>query len=71
MLSKFLSISPCFQSSEADKFIFTNEAIANQLTFDNGAVRGTPFSKRFRCEFLRQYVVSQGREILYNIPSPR
>ncbi|XP_078594600.1 uncharacterized protein LOC144872399 [Branchiostoma floridae x Branchiostoma japonicum] len=58
-------------SSEADKFIFTNEAIANQLTFDNGAVRGTPFSKRFRCEFLRQYVVSQGREILYNIPSPR
>ncbi|XP_035678062.1 uromodulin-like 1 [Branchiostoma floridae] len=58
-------------SSEADKFIFTNEAIANQLTSDNGAVRGTPFSKRFRCEFLRQYVVSQGREILYNIPSPR
>ncbi|XP_035678059.1 uromodulin-like isoform X1 [Branchiostoma floridae] len=58
-------------SSEADKFIFTNEAIANQLTSDNGAVRGTPFSKRFRCEFLRQYVVSQGREVLYNIPSPR
>ncbi|XP_035676003.1 ZP domain-containing protein-like [Branchiostoma floridae] len=58
-------------SSEADKFIFTNVAIASQVTTDNGAVRGTPFSKRFRCKFLRQYVVSQGREILYNIPSPR
>ncbi|XP_035666994.1 uncharacterized protein LOC118409788 [Branchiostoma floridae] len=58
-------------SSEDDKFIFTNEAIASQVTSDNGAVRGTPFSKRFQCEFLRQYVVSQGRDILYNIPSPR
>ncbi|CAH1264423.1 CUZD1 [Branchiostoma lanceolatum] len=58
-------------SSEDDKFIFTNEAIGGQVTSDNGAVRGTPFRKRFQCEFLRQYVLSQGREILYNIPSPR
>ncbi|XP_035681935.1 uncharacterized protein LOC118419592 [Branchiostoma floridae] len=58
-------------SSEDDKFIFTNEAIANQLTSDNGAVRGAPFSKSFRCEFLRQFVFSQGREVLFNIPSPR
>ncbi|XP_066271448.1 uncharacterized protein [Branchiostoma lanceolatum] len=58
-------------SSEDEKFIFSNEAIASQVTSDNGAVRGTPFRKTFQCEFLRQYVVSQGREILYNIPSPR
>ncbi|XP_078597687.1 ZP domain-containing protein-like [Branchiostoma floridae x Branchiostoma japonicum] len=58
-------------SSEEDKFTFINEAIASPVTSDNGAVRGAPFSKRFWCKFLRQYVVSQGGEILYNIPSPR
>ncbi|XP_019638459.1 PREDICTED: neurogenic locus notch homolog protein 1-like [Branchiostoma belcheri] len=58
-------------SSEDDKFVFTNEAIGSQETADNGAVRGTPFSKRFQCEFVRQYVVSQGRQIMYNIPLPR
>ncbi|XP_035679046.1 uncharacterized protein LOC118417560 [Branchiostoma floridae] len=56
--------------SSDDKFTFINEVIARQVVYDNGAVRGTPFRKRFHCEFLRRYEVS-GRQILYNIPSPR
>ncbi|XP_066270068.1 uncharacterized protein [Branchiostoma lanceolatum] len=54
-----------------DKFVFSNEAIANQVTHANGAVRNQPISLPFQCEFLRQYVVSQGGNIMYNIPSPR
>ncbi|XP_035692524.1 uromodulin-like [Branchiostoma floridae] len=58
-------------TSSADKLTYINEVIGSHVTYENGAVRATPFRKRFQCEFLRQYVVSQGREILYNIPSPR
>ncbi|CAH1268950.1 OIT3 [Branchiostoma lanceolatum] len=58
-------------TSAHDKLTFINEIIANQVTYENGAVRGTTFRKRFQCEFLRQYEVSQGKDILYNIPSPR
>ncbi|XP_035669067.1 uncharacterized protein LOC118411132 [Branchiostoma floridae] len=53
-----------------DKFIFSNEAIANQVTHANGAVRNQPINLPFQCEFLRQYDVSRG-PIMYNIPSPR
>ncbi|KAI8499070.1 hypothetical protein Bbelb_235230, partial [Branchiostoma belcheri] len=55
---------------ENDKFIFMNEAIADPVTLANGAVRGTSFRRRFQCEFHRQFVISQGREVMYNIPSP-
>ncbi|XP_066267651.1 uncharacterized protein [Branchiostoma lanceolatum] len=57
--------------SADDKLTYINEVSASHVTYENGAVRATPFTKRFQCEFLRQYVVSQGQEILYNIPSPR
>ncbi|CAH1266494.1 OIT3 [Branchiostoma lanceolatum] len=59
------------EPSGDDKFIFSNEAIANQVTHENGAVRNQPMTLPFQCEFLRQYVVSQGGDIMYNIPSPR
>ncbi|XP_035668860.1 uncharacterized protein LOC118410979 [Branchiostoma floridae] len=58
------------ETSGDDKFIFSNEAIANQVTHENGAVRNQPISLPFQCEFLRQYDVSGG-PIMYNIPSPR
>ncbi|XP_019633508.1 PREDICTED: uncharacterized protein LOC109476932 [Branchiostoma belcheri] len=58
------------ETSGDDKFIFSNEVIANQVTHDNGAVRGQPVNLPFHCEFLRQRVVS-GRAIMYNIPPPR
>ncbi|XP_035660890.1 uncharacterized protein LOC118405495 [Branchiostoma floridae] len=57
-------------NTEYDKFIFMNEVISEQVTLENGAVRGTDFRRRFQCEFHRQFVISQGREIMYNIPSP-
>ncbi|CAH1253307.1 NPTX2 [Branchiostoma lanceolatum] len=59
------------ETSGDDKFVFSNEAIANQVTHANGAVRNQPISLPFQCEFLRQYSVSQGGDIMYNIPSPR
>ncbi|KAI8504691.1 hypothetical protein Bbelb_178090 [Branchiostoma belcheri] len=58
-------------SSEAGILIFSNAAIGAPVMADNGAVRGAPFSETFQCEFTSQFVVSQGEEILYNIPSPR
>ncbi|KAI8510962.1 hypothetical protein Bbelb_118780 [Branchiostoma belcheri] len=57
-------------TSGDDKFIFSNEVIANQVTYDNGAVRNQPVNLHFQCEFLRQRDVSGGA-IMYNIPSPR
>ncbi|XP_078667410.1 uncharacterized protein LOC144909212 [Branchiostoma floridae x Branchiostoma belcheri] len=59
------------ETSGDDKFIFSNEVIANQVTQANGAVRNQPVNLPFQCEFLRQHVVSQGDDIMYNIPSPR
>ncbi|XP_078598036.1 uncharacterized protein LOC144874087 [Branchiostoma floridae x Branchiostoma japonicum] len=59
------------ETSGDDKFIFSNEAIANQVTYANGAVRKQPINLPFQCEFLRQYDVSHGGAIMYNIPSPR
>ncbi|XP_019639599.1 PREDICTED: uncharacterized protein LOC109481455 [Branchiostoma belcheri] len=59
------------ETSGDDKFIFSNEVIANQVTQANGAVRNQPVNLPFQCEFLRQHVVSQGNDIMYNIPSPR
>ncbi|XP_078579047.1 uncharacterized protein LOC144863579 [Branchiostoma floridae x Branchiostoma japonicum] len=53
-----------------DKYIFINEAIAHQETLENGVVRGTAFRQSFQCEFIHQFVISQGREVMYNIPSP-
>ncbi|XP_078667427.1 uncharacterized protein LOC144909227 [Branchiostoma floridae x Branchiostoma belcheri] len=58
------------ETSGDDKFIFSNEVIANQVTYDNGAVRNQPVNLHFQCEFLRQRDVSGGA-IMYNIPSPR
>ncbi|KAI8510957.1 hypothetical protein Bbelb_118730 [Branchiostoma belcheri] len=58
------------ETSGDDKFIFSNAVIANQVTYDNGAVRGQPVKLPFHCEFLRQRNVSGGA-IMYNIPSPR
>ncbi|KAI8485003.1 hypothetical protein Bbelb_372490 [Branchiostoma belcheri] len=58
------------ETSGDDKFIFSNEVIASQVTHDNGAVRGQPVNLPFQCEFLRQRDVSGGA-IMYNIPSPR
>ncbi|XP_019646463.1 PREDICTED: uncharacterized protein LOC109486987 [Branchiostoma belcheri] len=58
------------ETSGDDKFIFSNEVIASQVTYDNGAVRGQPVNLPFQCEFLRQRNVSGGA-IMYNIPSPR
>ncbi|XP_078667263.1 uncharacterized protein LOC144909086 [Branchiostoma floridae x Branchiostoma belcheri] len=59
------------ETSGDDKFIFSNEVVANQVTQANGAVRNQPVNLPFQCEFLRQHVVSQGNDIMYNIPSPR
>ncbi|XP_078693729.1 uncharacterized protein LOC144923237 [Branchiostoma floridae x Branchiostoma belcheri] len=59
------------QESSADKIIFSNEAIGSPVEHDNGAVRGATFRKRFQCEFVSQFVVSQERNILFNIPPPR
>ncbi|XP_019639362.1 PREDICTED: ZP domain-containing protein-like [Branchiostoma belcheri] len=59
------------ETSGDDKFIFSNEVIAKQVTQANGAVRNQPVHLPFQCEFLRQHVVSQGDDIMYNIPSPR
>ncbi|KAI8491016.1 hypothetical protein Bbelb_314350 [Branchiostoma belcheri] len=59
------------ETSGDDKFIFSNEVIAKQVTQANGAVRNQPVNLPFQCEFLRQNVVSQGDDIMYNIPSPR
>ncbi|XP_078693777.1 ZP domain-containing protein-like [Branchiostoma floridae x Branchiostoma belcheri] len=59
------------QESSEDKIIFSNEAIGSPVVQDNGAVRGATFRKRFQCEFVSQFVVSQERNILFNIPSPR
>ncbi|KAI8490945.1 hypothetical protein Bbelb_313640 [Branchiostoma belcheri] len=59
------------ETSGDDKFIFSNEVIAKQVTQTNGAVRNQPVNLPFQCEFLRQHVVSQGDDIMYNIPSPR
>ncbi|XP_019640125.1 PREDICTED: ZP domain-containing protein-like [Branchiostoma belcheri] len=58
-------------SSEAGILTFSNAAIGAPVMGANGAVRGTPFTETFQCEFTSQFVVSQGEEILYNIPSPR
>ncbi|XP_019626183.1 PREDICTED: uncharacterized protein LOC109471335 [Branchiostoma belcheri] len=58
------------ETSGDDKFIFSNEIIANQVTYDNGAVRNQPVNLPFQCEFLRQRNVSGGA-IMYNIPAPR
>ncbi|KAI8514606.1 hypothetical protein Bbelb_071970 [Branchiostoma belcheri] len=58
------------ETSGDDKFIFSNEVIASQVTQDNGAVRNQPVNLPFQCEFLRQRDVSGGA-IMYNIPSPR
>ncbi|CAH1253312.1 OIT3 [Branchiostoma lanceolatum] len=65
------STSNLGHTSGDDRFVFSNEAIANQVTHANGAVRNQPISLPFRCEFLRQYSVSQGGDIMYNTPSPR
>ncbi|XP_066291395.1 uncharacterized protein [Branchiostoma lanceolatum] len=59
------------ETSGDDKFIFYNEAIANQVTHANGAVRGQPINIPFHCQFLGQYDVSHDGVIMYNIPSPR
>ncbi|KAI8484645.1 hypothetical protein Bbelb_375860 [Branchiostoma belcheri] len=59
------------QESSEDKLTFTNEAIGNHVVHENDAVRKTPFKKSFQCEFIRQYVVSQNRSFLFNIPHPR
>ncbi|KAI8495164.1 hypothetical protein Bbelb_271500 [Branchiostoma belcheri] len=56
------------QESSDDKLIFSNEAFGSPVVQDNGAVRGATFSQRFQCEFVRQFVVSQERTILFNIP---
>ncbi|XP_078693765.1 uncharacterized protein LOC144923270 [Branchiostoma floridae x Branchiostoma belcheri] len=56
------------QESSDDKLIFSNEAFGSPVVHDNGAVRGATFSQRFQCEFVRQFVVSQERTILFNIP---
>ncbi|XP_035671245.1 uncharacterized protein LOC118412473 isoform X1 [Branchiostoma floridae] len=58
------------ETSGEDHLIFYNEAIANQVAHENGAMRGQPINMRFHCEFLRRYDVSQG-EIMYHIPSSR
>ncbi|XP_019630254.1 PREDICTED: uncharacterized protein LOC109474390 [Branchiostoma belcheri] len=59
------------QESSGDKLIFSNEAIGSPVVQDNGAVRGTPFSKSFQCEFVSQFVISQEQNILFNIPPSR
>ncbi|XP_019632280.1 PREDICTED: ZP domain-containing protein-like [Branchiostoma belcheri] len=59
------------ETSGDDKFIFSNDVIAKRVTQANGAVRNQPVNLPFQCEFLRQHVVSQGNDIMYNIPSPR
>ncbi|XP_078694923.1 uncharacterized protein LOC144923909 isoform X2 [Branchiostoma floridae x Branchiostoma belcheri] len=59
------------QESSEDKIIFSNEAFGSPVEQDNGAVRGATFRKRFQCEFVSQFVVSQERNILFNIPPPR
>ncbi|KAI8495109.1 hypothetical protein Bbelb_270950 [Branchiostoma belcheri] len=59
------------QESSEDKIIFSNEAIGSPVVHGNGAVRGATFRTRFQCEFVSQFVVSQERNILFNIPSPR
>ncbi|KAI8513894.1 hypothetical protein Bbelb_082180 [Branchiostoma belcheri] len=59
------------QESSGGKIIFSNEAFGNPVEQDNGAVRGATLRKRFQCEFVSQFVVSQERNILFNIPPPR
>ncbi|KAI8510713.1 hypothetical protein Bbelb_116290 [Branchiostoma belcheri] len=59
------------ETSGEDKVIFSNVVIANQVTYENGAVRNQPVNLPFQCEFLRQYGVSQGGDIMFNIPPPR
>ncbi|KAI8494649.1 hypothetical protein Bbelb_278750, partial [Branchiostoma belcheri] len=59
------------QESSGGKIIFSNEAIGSPVEQDNGAVRGATFRTRFQCEFVSQFVVSQERNILFNIPPPR
>ncbi|XP_019639649.1 PREDICTED: uncharacterized protein LOC109481513 [Branchiostoma belcheri] len=54
--------------SRQDKLTFTNEAIGNPVVHNNGAVRGATFRKRFQCEFVSQFVISQEQNILFNIP---
>ncbi|XP_019644136.1 PREDICTED: uncharacterized protein LOC109485145 [Branchiostoma belcheri] len=57
--------------SSQEKLIFSNEVFGSPVVHENGAMRGAPFSKKFQCEFVRQYVVSQDQNILFNIPPPR
>ncbi|KAI8513888.1 hypothetical protein Bbelb_082120 [Branchiostoma belcheri] len=65
-------LQECGTIQEAkDKLIFINEAISSPAVQDNGAVRGVTFRTRFQCEFVSQFVVSQERDILFNIPPPR
>ncbi|XP_078695107.1 oncoprotein-induced transcript 3 protein-like [Branchiostoma floridae x Branchiostoma belcheri] len=59
------------QESSEGKIIFSNEVFGSPVEQDNGAVRGATFRKRFQCEFVSQFVVSQERNILFNIPPPR
>ncbi|XP_019621164.1 PREDICTED: ZP domain-containing protein-like [Branchiostoma belcheri] len=59
------------QESSDKKLIFINEAISSPVVQDNGAVRGVTFRKRFQCEFVSQFVISQEKEVLFNIPPPR
>ncbi|CAH1251741.1 MFGE8 [Branchiostoma lanceolatum] len=61
------------QTSGSNKYIYSNAAIADQVIDDNGAVRNPAISLPFQCEFIHQFVVSQGQgqgaDIMYNFPS--
>eukprot|EP00058_Branchiostoma_floridae_P024242 XP_002609732.1 hypothetical protein BRAFLDRAFT_78537 [Branchiostoma floridae] len=58
------------RQTSADKFIFINEAIATPVVLGSGALRGANFSRRFQCEFIRRFDITQGREVMHNIPPP-
>ncbi|XP_035670272.1 fibronectin-like [Branchiostoma floridae] len=59
------------QISGEDKFIFSNEAIADEVTDSSGAVIYQGVSLPFQCEFLRQFDITQGGDIMFVIPPPR
>ncbi|XP_035670270.1 fibronectin-like [Branchiostoma floridae] len=59
------------QISGEDKFIFSNEAIADEVIDGSGAVIHQGVSLPFQCEFLRQFDITQGGDIMFVIPPPR
>ncbi|CAH1267117.1 OIT3 [Branchiostoma lanceolatum] len=54
-----------------DKFVFTNQAIADAIVDANGVKRGQPFSRTFKCTLVRVFGVTFSNEILYAVPDSR